>query len=132
MGGTAANAAALWAGLHLLLMLVLSVLVVRQRRRHAVALGDGAVPELAQAIRVFGNAAEYVPAGLAALALLAVVQAPPLAVHLTGGVLFVGRVAHAAGLTRSGGASLPRAAGVLLTWVAYLFASITLLVYAIA
>ena len=54
----AAHAAALWVGLHLILMLVLSVRVVRQRRLHGVQLGDAEIPELAQAIRAFGNATE--------------------------------------------------------------------------
>jgi len=52
----AAHAAALWIGLCLILMLVLSVRVVRLRRRHRVELGDGDIPELTQAIRAFGNA----------------------------------------------------------------------------
>ena len=65
-----AHAAALWAGLLLILLLVLSVLVTRQRRKHHVEIGDGAVPALNQAIRAFGNATEYVPAALAGLILL--------------------------------------------------------------
>ncbi|HEX5262132.1 MAG TPA: MAPEG family protein [Phenylobacterium sp.] len=126
-----AHAAALWVGLHLILLLVLSVLVVRQRRRHGVVLGDAAVPELTQAIRAFGNATEYVPAGLVALAVLAMVGAPPMLVHLTGLVLLVGRVSHAVGLSRSGGASILRSAGVILTWLAYIVAAVTLIFYAI-
>ena len=47
----AGHALALWSALHILLLLGLSLLVVRQRRRHGVALGDGGVPELACAIR---------------------------------------------------------------------------------
>ena len=53
-----AHAAALWVGLHLILLLVLSVLVVRQRRIHGVVLGHADIPELAQAVRAFGNATE--------------------------------------------------------------------------
>lgn len=128
----AGHAAALWVGLHLLLLLTLSALVVSQRRRRQVALGDGGVPELIQAIRAFGNASEYIPAGLVALLTLAVVGAPPIAVHLTGGVLFVGRLLHAVGLSRSGGASLGRVGGMVLTWLAWVFAGAMLLVYAIA
>lgn len=127
----AAHAAALWAGLHLVLLLVLSVLAVRQRRRHRVALGDGGVPQLTQALRAFGNASEYVPAGLAALAILALAGAPPMVVHLSGLLLFAGRVTHAVGLWRSGGASTPRAAGLLLTWLAYIAAAVALLFYAV-
>jgi uncharacterized protein len=129
---TSGHAAALWTGLHLLLLLVLSLLVVRQRQRHKIALGDEGIPELAQAIRAFGNATEYVPAALVGLVVLALVEAPPLAVHLTGFLLFAGRVLHAFGLSRSGGATFPRALGILFTWVAYVFASVALLFYAIA
>ena len=97
-----------------------------------MAFGDEGIPELAQAIRAFGNATEYVPSGLIAIGVLALVEAPPLAVHLAGLLLFTGRVFHAVGLSRSGGTSFPRAIGVTLTWVAYVFAGVALLFYAIA
>lgn len=126
-----AHAAALWSGLHLILLLALSLLVVRQRRKHRVPAGDGGMPELLQAMRAFGNASEYVPAGMAALAVMAVVDAPPLAVHLTGLILFTGRAVHAFALSTSMGVSLGRAIGMSLTWVAYLFAAVALLFYGI-
>jgi uncharacterized membrane protein YecN with MAPEG domain len=126
-----AHAAALWVGLHLILLLVLSVLVVRQRRKHRIELGDGDIPALTQAIRAFGNATEYVPAGLVAIAVLALVGAPPMVVHAAGLTLLAGRIAHAIGLSRSGGASLLRAAGVLLTWLAYILGAVALVFYAI-
>src|SRR5436309_13201299 len=119
-----AHAAALWVGLHLILLLVLSMLVVRQRRAHGVVLGDAEIPELARAIRAFGNATEYIPGGLVALAVLAMAGANPLLVHAIGLTLFVGRCAHALGLSRSGAASLPRAVGVTVTWVAYILAGV--------
>ena len=125
------HAAALWVGLNLILLLVLSLLVVRQRQRHKVAFGDGGVPELAQAIRTFGNATEYVPAAMAGLAVLAVVNAPPLAIHVTGFMIFVGRVLHAVGLSSSGGASFPRAIGITLNWIGFVFLGAILLFYAI-
>jgi uncharacterized membrane protein YecN with MAPEG domain len=118
-------------GLHLILLLVLSVLVVRQRRIHRVELGDGDIPQLTQAIRAFGNATEYVPAGLIAIAVLALVGAPPPVVHATGLILLTGRIAHAVGLSRSGAASLPRAIGVVLTWLAYILGAVSLVFYAI-
>ena len=91
-----AHAAALWTGLHLILLLVLSVLVTRQRRKHHVEIGDGGVPALNQAIRAFGNAAEYVPAALVGLGVLALVGAMPLLIHPIGFLLFAGRLMHAA------------------------------------
>ncbi|MDB5428758.1 MAG: glutathione S-transferase [Phenylobacterium sp.] len=126
-----AHAAALWVGLHLILLLVLSVLVVRQRRRHRVLLGDADIPQLAQAVRAFGNATEYVPAGLVAIAVLAMAGAPPMVVHLTGLTLLAGRLAHAVGLSRSGGASVLRSAGAILTWLAYILGGVALIFYAI-
>jgi uncharacterized membrane protein YecN with MAPEG domain len=128
---TSANAAALWAGLHLVLLLVLSVLVTRQRRKHHVEIGDGGVPALQQAIRAFGNATEYVPAALAGLALLALVGAPPLLIHPIGLILFAGRVLHAFGLSRSTGTSLARVAGVLATWISMIALAAALIFYAI-
>jgi uncharacterized membrane protein YecN with MAPEG domain len=126
-----AHAAALWAGLHIILLLVLSVLVVRLRQKHKIALGDEGIPELARAIRAFGNATEYVPAGIGALAVLAVAGAGPLTIHVIGVILFAGRLLHALGLSNSGGNSLPRAVGITLTWIAYIFAAVALLFSAI-
>ncbi|MDZ4371494.1 MAG: MAPEG family protein [Phenylobacterium sp.] len=128
---TSANAAALWAGLHIILLLVLSVLVTRQRRKHGVEIGDGGVPALQQAIRAFGNATEYVPAALAGLGILALVGAPPLLIHPIGVILFAGRVMHAVGLSRSTGTSIPRAAGALATWISMIAIAAGLLFYAI-
>lgn len=128
----AAKAVALWAGLHLILLLVLSALVVRQRRRHRVALGDDGIPELVRAQRAFGNAVEYVPAGLIALAVLATAGGGPTLLHAIGGMLLVGRVSHGAALTLSGGPSLGRTVGMVLTWLAWLAAAVSLLVVAVA
>ena len=127
----ATHAAALWAGLILLLLLVLAVLVTRQRRAHGVLIGDGGVPELARAVRAFGNATEYAPAGMAALAILALTGAGALMVHGVGLLLFLGRVAHALGISRSEGVSIGRSAGALLTWLAFLIAGALLLFYAV-
>jgi uncharacterized membrane protein YecN with MAPEG domain len=126
-----AHAAALWAGLSLVLLLVLSMLVTSQRRKHKVEIGDGGVPALNQAIRAFGNAAEHVPAAMAGLALLALVNAPPLLIHPIGLILFVGRVLHAFGLSRSTGTSMARVAGALATWISYVAMAAALLFYAI-
>ena len=126
-----AHALALWVGVHLILMLVLAVLVTRQRRKHDVSIGDGGVAALEQAVRAFGNAAEYVPAGLVALAALAFAGAPPLVIHPLGLILFVGRVLHAFGLSHSGGSSWTRTTGVLATWIAYVAAAAALLFFAV-
>jgi len=125
------HAAALWVGLHVFLLLVLSTLVVRLRQKHKVALGDEGIPELARAIRAFGNASEYIPGGLAAILGLALVGAPPLAIHVVGLVLFAGRLVHAVGLSTTGGVSIGRSIGMICTWLAYLFGAVALMFYAI-
>ena len=121
-------AAALWAGFNLLLLLILSGLVTRQRRKHRIALGDEGVPELARAVRAFGNATEYAPAGMAALAVLAIAGAPALMVHLVGATLLGGRVAHAIGFGLTGGPSIGRSLGMVLTWLAWLTAAVWLII----
>ena len=125
------HAAALWVGLHVFLLLTLALLVVRLRQKHKVAMGDEGIPELARAIRAFGNASEYIPIGLAAIIVLVLVDAPPLAVHVVGLILFAGRLIHAVGLSNSGGASIARSIGMICTWVAYVFGGVALLFYAI-
>ena len=59
----ALQAAALWSGLLILLMLVLSGMVVSGRRKHLVSFGDGGHPDLMAASRAFGNCAEYATPG---------------------------------------------------------------------
>lgn len=127
--GPAGRAAALWAGLNLLVLLTLSGLVVRQRGRHRVAIGDGGVPELIRALRAFGNAAEYIPAGLAALAILAIAGSPPGLIHAIGAALLVGRIVHGTSLSLSEGPSIGRTAGMMLTWLAWLAAAVSLIFF---
>jgi hypothetical protein len=127
----AVQAAALWAGLHIILLLVLSTLVTRQRRKHHVEIGDGGVPALQQAIRAFGNASEYVPAALVGLAVLALAGASAVIIHAVGVTLLLGRIVHAVGLSRSTAASLPRAIGAMATWIAYVALAAALLFYAL-
>ena len=127
-GAAALHGAGLWIALHLLLLLGLSARVVVLRLRHRVSLGDGDVPELTRAGRAFGNAAEYTPSGLVAVLALALLPAP-LLVHAVGGLLFAGRLVHAFGLSRFGGISFGRTAGMVLTWTAYGVAAASLLLF---
>ncbi|MDO9586586.1 MAG: MAPEG family protein [Brevundimonas sp.] len=116
-GMTATQSAALWSGLLILLLVILSVRVVQARRKHRVLLGDGGVSQVTVAGRVFGNAAEYVPTGIGALALLAMLGMPVVAIHAVGAVLFAGRLIHAAGLNDRK-PTLGRFTGMALTYLA--------------
>ncbi|MBB5745584.1 MAPEG family protein [Brevundimonas variabilis] len=127
----AIHAASLWSGLLVLLLITLSGLTVRRRRRHLVAFGDGGNDELTSASRAFGNATEYVPAGLIALVLLALTGAPPAMIHAIGGTLLAGRLIHAVGLIFQKGPSLGRVAGMILTYLALLVAALSLIAYGV-
>lgn len=125
------QAAALWGGLLILTLLVLSSVVVSRRRRFMIEFGDGGNPEMTPAVRAFGNATEYVPAGICGLILLAFVGAPPLLIHGVGGVLFLGRVIHGLGLLFQKGPSLGRVTGTVLTWLALLIAAVSLIAWSV-
>ena len=126
---TAAQAAALWSGLLILLLVVLSVRVVMGRQKHRVALGDGGNDDMVLRGRIFGNASEYIPVGIAALAVLTLLGMPAYTIHAVGGVLFLGRVLHASGLT-AGKPTPGRLLGMVLTYLALIAAAGMLLVHA--
>ncbi len=121
---------ALYAALNAVIILILAVMVSRQRRRAKVAIGDGGDPGLILAQRAHGNAVEYVPLVLILLLTLASLKASMILIHVVGGLLTFGRILHAIGLSRSSGVSIGRAGGVLLTWIALLVAIVACLSYA--
>jgi uncharacterized membrane protein YecN with MAPEG domain len=113
--------AALYAGANILILLALAALAGTARARKKVLLGDGGDPELLRALRAHANAAEYIPAGLAGLILLALLEpaAPLWLLHASGASLTLGRIAHGVGFSL-GVMNPGRGLGVLLTWIAYL------------
>ena len=110
----------LFAALHVLLMLALAVPIARHRHAHKVGLGDGGDKLLARRIRVHGNFTEYVPLALLVLALLEACGLAAAAVWGFGGMLLLGRLLHAAGLSGSSGYSKGRFWGTALTWLSLL------------
>ena len=112
-------AVALWTGLSLLFVLFLSLRVSTGRRRLKVSVGDGGQPELTATTRAFGNAIEYMPLALVALALVAVFYSATI-VHALGGAFLLGRVLHAWGMTQEKQPAVGRLLGMLLTYVSFL------------
>ncbi len=111
--------AAVFAGVNILLIFLLSLGVVSARRKHKVLLGDGGNPAVLRAMRAHANATEYIPAALAGLTLLAVMEPVSLLhIQVLGGVLTGGRILHAIGLSTSSGLSAGRATGMIATWLA--------------
>lgn len=127
----ALEAAAVWCGLLLLLLVALSFQVVLARRAHKVGVGDGGVEPLGLRARAFGNAAEYAGPMMAALILLALVDFTPWLIHGLGAAFLLGRLLHAWGISQSSGVTVGRAAGISLTWIAYLVAAVALLFCAV-
>jgi hypothetical protein len=82
---TALHAAGFWNGLLVLLLIALAFRVISNRRKHRVLFGDGGVEQMTVATRAFGNAAEYIPVGVGALILIALLGYPAWAVHAVGG-----------------------------------------------
>jgi len=112
---------ALYAGINILLLLGLGLATALTRQRRRVVLGDGGDDAMRRMIRAHGNAAEYIPAGIAGLVLLAWLEpaTPAWLIHAAGLTLTAGRVLHAGGLLM-GPLNIGRMAGMLLTFASYL------------
>lgn len=107
-----------------LLLIVLSDLVTRSRRRSRVSLGHGDDPMLERAMRAQGNFVEYVPLGLILLMLVEVKEPQPWVVHAFGLLLLGGRLLHAYGMFRPDSPVSGRYWGTALTWLMILSASL--------
>lgn len=95
---TSLEAAGLWVGLNMLLLIFLSARVGVARNKHKVNLGDGDNPDMLKAIRAQGNYVEYAPAALGGLVLLALLGVSVVFVHVIGAVFFLARIFHLMGL----------------------------------
>lgn len=89
---------ALYVVLGAVLLIKLSIDVVKLRMQYRVAYGDGGFYELQTAIRVHGNAVEYIPIGAILLVLMEMNGALVIMIHFCGILLIVGRVFHYFGL----------------------------------
>ncbi|MGG2142359.1 MAPEG family protein [Symbiopectobacterium sp. RP] len=89
---------ALYVVLGALLLVKLSLDVVKLRMQYRVAYGDGGFYELQTAIRVHGNAVEYLPIGAILLVLMEMNGALIAMIHLCGILLIIGRLFHCVGL----------------------------------
>jgi uncharacterized protein len=118
---------AVYIALIILMAIVLTVLVILQRRSKLVGIGDGGDKTIARMIRVHGNFAENAPYVMALLILLPMLGAGSLVIHLVGGLFLLGRIGHAFGLSQSAGSSLGRVGGMVLTFTSFLIGAGALL-----
>ncbi|PRD14050.1 MAPEG family protein [Pantoea coffeiphila] len=81
-----------------LLIIKFSLDVVRLRRQYRISIGDGGVSDLQLAIRIHGNAVEYIPLAALLLVMMEMNGADIWLIHLLGLFFFFGRLLHAWGL----------------------------------
>jgi len=108
---------ALYAGLLVLLLLALAGRVSLLRSKLNIGLGHGNDPALARAIRVHGNAVEWIVPMLVLFVVAEIDGANRTFLHLCGVVFLVSRIAHAAGLSRGSKASSSRFWGTAGSWL---------------
>ncbi|APZ07011.1 MULTISPECIES: MAPEG family protein [Kosakonia] len=89
---------ALYAVLGALLLVKFASDVIRLRMQYRVSFGDGGFSELQNAMRIHGNAVEYIPVALILLLFMEMNGAQNWMVHLCGIMLIVGRLMHYYGL----------------------------------
>lgn len=122
----------LYAVLLTVIFLILSARVIMYRRATQQGLGDHGDKSLMKRMRAQGNFAEYVPFGLV-LMVLVELQAPGArALHLIGGLLLLGRMAHGYGFSASPPSMRLRVAGTALTLTSYIVAILCLTILAVS
>ena len=114
----------IYAALLGLLLIVLSDLVSRTRKRSRISLGHGDDPMLERTMRAHGNFVEYVPFGLILLMLRELNSPGAWVVHMFGAMLLAGRLLHAYGMVKPDGVISGRYWGTALTWLMILGASL--------
>lgn len=119
--------AALYAALLALLVVALSVRIALYRMRHRIGLGDGGDKRLLGLVRAHGNAIEYIPLGIALLALLELCGAPAAGLHAAGGIFLLARLMHAQGVAGRPGVSIGRSGGAGLTFLVLVVMAVWLL-----
>jgi hypothetical protein len=107
----------LYAGLLVLLLLFFAGRVSLLRSKLRVGMGHGNDPHLARAIRVHGNAVEWILPMVVLLLVAELDGANRIFLHVCG-VTFIGaRIVHAAGLARTSKDSSGRFWGIAATWL---------------
>ena len=114
----------LYAGLLTVLFIGLSINIIRLRYQFKTGIGDGGNEMLAKAIRVHGNFSEYIPLALLLLGIYEMNGASPMWLHVLGAILFIGRILHAVGLSKSTGVSKQRQIGMISLFIVLLLLAV--------
>jgi uncharacterized membrane protein YecN with MAPEG domain len=111
---------ALYAGLLALLLLALAGRVSLLRSKLNIGVGHGNDPALARAIRVHGNAVEWILPMLALFLVAEIDGASRAFLHVCGVVFLTSRIGHALALSRTSKSSSGRFWGIAGSWVVIL------------
>mgnify|MGYP001128287707 CR=1 FL=1 len=106
---------ALYGALNAIFNIGLAAHVSVVRRRENISMGLGSSEALLVASRVHANNAEFVPLGILMLLLAELCGGSSFWLHIAGGLLFLGRLAHAYGLPRPA-PNVFRVFGTAATW----------------
>ncbi|MGB6228691.1 MAG: MAPEG family protein [Litorimonas sp.] len=117
---------ALYVAICLLMNPVLMLRIGRMRISKKINLGDGGDADMLARVRTHGNFTEVVPLGLIGLIAIAMMGGSPIFLHIFGGLLVVGRILHALGM--SGTFAQGRLIGTVMTLLMFLGQAIYLFV----
>jgi uncharacterized protein len=121
-----------YAALFGLIFVYLSALVIKQRYRAKVSLGDGDDHALRTAIAVHNNFSQYVPLALLLITFVELNHGSTYLIHALSACLLAGRLAHAYGLGHAKPIMKLRRLGMLLSFGTIIVAAFYLLVSAIS
>jgi len=118
---------ALYTALNGLIMLVLGILVVRARVTTQTLIGDGGKPGMLGPLRAHANNTEWTPMAIVMMLVVLSLGGWWWLLHVIGVPLTLGRLLHGIGLSGNVGTSTLRFVGMILTWLAYIFAIVAIL-----
>lgn len=121
------NFVAFWFGINGLIFMALIMHVMRFRQEANIWSGDGGDPGLIRALRGQAVFLEYAPVSLLGLAIMAMIGAPLLVVHVLGAILTGGQLLHAIYILRPNGAAWLRRTGERLSLAALGLCGLSLL-----
>ncbi|MEP2943088.1 MAG: MAPEG family protein [Hyphomicrobiales bacterium] len=106
-----------YLGINALLVLWLSAKVIGVRRAEQISIGDGGNKMLSYFQRGHGNAVENIPIFFLMLGVAALLNTPPIALHVLGVLFTLGRILHGYWFTHPSDDIKTRFVGMLLTLI---------------
>ena len=90
----------IYAALLGLVFVVLSLRIIRIRRKNKIAVGDGSHSQLQRAMRVHANFAEYTPIAIILVGFVESLKYNAIIIHILLSTFLLGRLVHAYGMSK--------------------------------